>query len=64
MKKNKILTAGLILLFTGLFLCVVTNSDKYPFMSVLQFIRVVIIGLGMVFAIYGYTRQRWDSKTV
>ncbi|MDP9042385.1 MAG: hypothetical protein M3N30_10420 [Bacteroidota bacterium] len=64
MKKNKILTAGLILLFTGLLLCVVTNSDKYTFISVLQFIRVVLIGLGMAFTIYGYTRQRWDSETV
>jgi hypothetical protein len=64
MKKNKILGAGLILLFTGLLLSVVTNSGKYPFMTTLHFIRGVFIGIGIVLTIYGEKRQQLDGNAV
>jgi hypothetical protein len=64
MKKNKILGAGLILLFTGLLLSVVTSSGKYPFMTTLQFIRALFIGIGIVLTIYGEKRQKLDGNAV
>jgi uncharacterized membrane protein len=64
MKKNKILVAGLILLFTGLLLSVVTSSGKYPFMTTLHFIRALFIGIGMVLTIYGEKRQKLDENAV
>jgi hypothetical protein len=64
MKKNKILGAGLIILFTGLLLSVVTSSDKYPFMTTLQFIRGLFIGIGIVLTIYGQKRHKMDGNAV
>jgi hypothetical protein len=64
MKKNKILGAGLILLFTGLLLSVVTSSGKYPVMTTLHFIRGFFIGIGIVLTIYGEKRQKLDGNAV
>lgn len=60
MKRNKILGAGLILLFTGLLLSLVSISGKHPILSALHFAQGFFMGLGIVFTIGGQIREKWD----
>ena len=64
MRKNKIPGIGVILLFTGLLLSVVSASGKHPVMSSLHFTQGFFIGIGIALTLYGQIRRKWDGNAV